>query len=144
MNLSLDNFTVSTDKSKLNIELIHEFLSKSYWAAGRTREAIERSIKNSLCFGIYNGNDQVGFARVLTDFTVFAYLADVFILEAYRGAGLGKKLIGTILSYPELKTIKRWMLATSDAHGLYSQFGFKGLSQPEKYMELFNPNPPAK
>jgi N-acetylglutamate synthase-like GNAT family acetyltransferase len=144
MGLPLSDFSISTDKSKLDVDMIYNFLTNSYWASGRSRESVERTINSSLCFGIYNNNVQAGFARVVTDYTVFAYLADVFILEQYRGIGLGKKLIGTILSCPELQGIKKWMLATSDAHGLYSQFGFKNISRPEKYMEIFNPEPQSK
>ena len=141
MSFSADDFIVSSDKSKLNVDVVYEFLTNSYWAAGRSREAVEKTINSSICFGIYNGNDQAGYARVLTDFITIAYIADVFVLEKFRGIGLGKKLIGSILSYPGLEGVKKWMLATNDAHGLYSQFGFKSLSRPEKYMELLNSNP---
>ncbi|MGA7721379.1 MAG: GNAT family N-acetyltransferase [Ignavibacteriaceae bacterium] len=141
MSFSADDFIVSSDKSKLNVDVVYEFLTNSYWAAGRSREAVEKTIKSSICFGIYNGNDQAGYARVLTDYITIAYIADVFVLEKFRGIGLGKKLIGSILSYPGLDGVKKWMLATNDAHGLYSQFGFKSLSRPEKYMELLNSNP---
>ncbi|MDR3626128.1 MAG: GNAT family N-acetyltransferase [Ignavibacteriaceae bacterium] len=141
MGLTHNSFSISADKSKLDIDLIHEFLTNSYWAAGRSRELVEKTIKHSLCFGVYNNAKQVGFARVITDYVVLAYVADVFILEPYRGIGLGKKLVGAILSHPELQGIKKWMLATSDAHGLYSQFGFRTISNPEKFMEMFNPAP---
>jgi len=141
MSFSADDFIVSSDKSKLNVDVVYEFLTNSYWAAGRSREAVEKTINSSICFGIYNGNDQAGYARVLTDYITIAYIADVFVLEKFRGIGLGKKLIGSILSYPGLDGVKKWMLATNDAHGLYSQFGFKSLSRPEKYMELLNSNP---
>jgi GNAT superfamily N-acetyltransferase len=141
MSFSADDFIVSSDKSKLNVDVVYEFLTNSYWAAGRSREAVEKTINSSICFGIYNGNDQAGYARVLTDYITIAYIADVFVLEKFRGIGLGKKLIGSILSYPGLEGVKKWMLATNDAHGLYSQFGFKSLSRPEKYMELLHSNP---
>jgi len=140
MSLSSNNYSISADKSMLNIDMIHEFLTNSYWAKGRSRQAVEKAINSSLCFGVYLGKEQVGFARLITDYVAFAYLADVFILESYRGIGLGKKLVGTILAHPDLQNIRRWMLATRDAHGLYNQLGFDSLSQPEKYMEIINPN----
>jgi GNAT superfamily N-acetyltransferase len=117
--------------------MITDYLSnRSYWARGRSRELIEKSIANSLCFGLFNPADQqMGFARIVTDFTFFAWLMDVFILEEYRGQGLGKMLISTIFSDPALKQIKRWGLGTRDAHGLYRQFGFKELGNPNNMME---------
>lgn len=141
MNTLPDNYFINTDKSKLDVNTIHKFLTNSYWAAGRSREAVEKTIESSFCFGVYYKNNQVGFARVITDYLVIAYLADVFILEPYRGIGLGKKLVETIISYPEFQQIKRWLLATRDAQSLYSQFGFNNLSQPEKYMERSQPKP---
>jgi N-acetylglutamate synthase-like GNAT family acetyltransferase len=140
MGLTQNSISISVDKSKLDIDLIHEFLTNSYWAAGRNRELVEKTIEHSLCFGVYSNTKQIGFARVITDYVILAYVADVFILEPYRGIGLGKKLVGAVLSHPELQGIKKWMLATSDAHGLYSQFGFRPMSNPEKFMELFNSN----
>jgi N-acetylglutamate synthase-like GNAT family acetyltransferase len=139
-SLNLDELFITTDKSKLNLNLIHKFLRTAYWSKGRSAEIINKSIKNSLCFGVYNKNEQLGFARVVTDYSIFAYMADVFILEDYRDMGIGKRLIQTILGYPELKDVKRWMLATTDAHKFYSQFGFKGLEHPEKVMELKKSN----
>ena len=135
-SLNLNELFITTDKSKLNLDLVHKFLNTAYWSKGRSIEIINKSVENSLCFGVYNKNEQLGFARVVTDFSIFAYLADVFILEEYRSLGIGKKLIQTILEYPELKDIKRWMLATTDAHKFYSQFGFNNLDQPEKFMEM--------
>jgi N-acetylglutamate synthase-like GNAT family acetyltransferase len=140
MGLTQNSFSISADKLKLDIDLIYNFLTNSYWAAGRSRELVENTIKHSLCFGVYDNTKQIGFARVITDYVVLAYIADVFILEPYRGVGLGKKLVGTVLSHPELQGIKKWMLATSDAQGLYSQFGFRTISNPGKFMELFNSN----
>ena len=126
----------STDKSMLDIELIHGYLSKeAYWAKGRTQEQVERSVKHSLCFGIYRMERQLGFARVVTDFTIYAYLMDVFVLQSERGNGLGKFLMRCIMSHTELVGIKRWMLGTEDAHGLYKQFGFKELSKVQDHME---------
>ena len=135
-----DGFTISTDKARLDVPAIHDFLAHfSYWARNVPLSTVQKSIENSLCFGIYDGNKQVGFARVITDYAVFAYLADVFILEAYRGRGLAKWLITCIVSYPELQNLRRWMLATKDAHGLYAQYGFNPLSKPERFMEASQP-----
>ena len=132
-----NGFYISKDRSELDLAMIVDFLSnRSYWAKGRSRELIEKSIANSLCFGLFNGEyQQVGFARVVTDFTFFAWLMDVFILEEYRERGLGKLLINTIFSDPALKEIKRWGLGTRDAHELYRQFGFKELGKPNNMME---------
>lgn len=126
---------ISKDKSKLQIEVIHNFLSNSYWAKGRTIKDVEKSIHHCLCYGVYLNNEQIGFARIATDYTVFAYLMDVFILEDYRGNGYSKQLVSTIVLDEELKSCKVWMLKTADAHGLYKQFGFQELSSPEKVME---------
>jgi GNAT superfamily N-acetyltransferase len=126
----------STDKSKLDIELIHDYLSnKSYWAKGRSIETIKRSIEHSLCFGVYDGKAQVGFARVVTDYAVFAWVMDVFILEAYKKIGLGKKLMHYLTHYKELQGLQRWGLGTDDAHGLYAKFGFTPLKMPGNMME---------
>jgi len=134
-------FTISTDRSRLQIGAIHEFLSeKSYWAKERTREQTETAIKNSLPFGVYKGENQIGFARVVTDYATFAYLGDVFILDEFRGKGLSKWLMQTVLSHPDLQGFRRWILATADAHGLYEQFGFSALKVPERWMEKSAPN----
>jgi GNAT superfamily N-acetyltransferase len=135
-----NSFTITTDKSKLNLSIIHNFLKKSYWAENIQLSIVERSIKNSLCFGVFEGENQIGFARVITDYSTFAYLADVFILENYRGKGLSKWLMECILSHPELQGFRRWLLATKDAHGLYSKYGFKSLKTPERWMEIHNPD----
>jgi N-acetylglutamate synthase-like GNAT family acetyltransferase len=136
-----DGFTISTDKARLDVPAIHDFLANSsYWARNVPLSTVQKSIENSLCFGIYDdGNRQVGFARVITDYAVFAYLADVFILEDYRGRGLAKWLMACIVSTPELQNLRRWMLATKDAHGLYAQYGFNPLSKPERFMEASQP-----
>lgn len=129
-------FYISTDKSKLNITIIHNFLRSSYWAENISLEKVEKSIKNSLCFGLYEGENldhQVGFARVITDYATSALLKDVFILEPYRGQGLGKWFVKSILEYPELQEVQRWLLGTKDAHGLYRRFGFK-LTDPDRIM----------
>lgn len=136
----MNNFTISTDKSKLNLDVIHEFLSKSYWSQNIPKWIVKKAMENSLCFGIYDNERQIGYARIISDYASFAYLADVFIIEEYRGKGLSKKLMENIMSHPELKTIRKWMLATNDAHGLYSQFGFTPLSHPEKIMEITTPD----
>lgn len=133
-------FNLSTDKSKLDPSVIHRFLTESYWATGCSMDNVLRRIENSMCFGVYDGDKQVGFARVITDKTTFAYIADVFILENYRGQGLSKQLIAFILAQPDLQSLRRWLLATRDAHGLYAQYGFIPLSNPEHWMGIVNPN----
>lgn len=132
-----NSFYISTDKSLLDIEVIHHYLNEdSYWAKGRSKETIKRSIQHSLCFGIYDHtHQQVGFARVVSDYAVFAWLLDVFVLENHQGKGLGKQLIHAIITHQDLQGLKRWGLGTKDAHGLYEKFGFKPLSEPDKMME---------
>ena len=132
-------YLISTDKERLNVELVHEFLKDSYWASGIPEEVVRRSIENSLVFGVYTGEEQVGFARVVTDYATFAYLADVFVLEAHRGRGLAKWMMEVITSHPRLQGFRRWMLATSDAHELYRRFGFAELERPEIFMEIIAP-----
>ena len=126
---------ISTDKSKLQIDVIHQFLSTSYWAKGRSIEDVKKTIENCLCFGVYFDEKQIGFARIATDYTVFAYLMDVFILPEYRGNGYSKKLMEFILESPQLQSCKVWMLKTADAHDLYKQFGYSELKHPEKVVE---------
>ncbi|WP_300567029.1 GNAT family N-acetyltransferase [Flavobacterium sp.] len=126
---------VSTDKKKLNVPFIQHFLKDIYWAAGRTMEEVQTTIDSSFCFGIYLDNEQIGFARVITDYVVFAYVMDVFIIEGHRGKGYSSILIDNMMNEPQLKEVKIWRLATSDAHFLYSKFGFKSLAHPEKMME---------
>lgn len=126
---------ISTDKSKLQLGVIHQFLTNSYWAKGRTIEEVKKTIEHCLCFGVYLEDRQIGFARIATDYTVFAYLMDVFILPEYRGQGYSKKLVQAILENPELQSCTVWMLKTADAHGLYKQFGYTELKHPEKLME---------
>ncbi|WP_298140347.1 GNAT family N-acetyltransferase [Flavobacterium sp.] len=127
--------TVSTDKSKLNIPFIQNFLKDVYWAAGRTMEEVQTTIDTSFCFGIYLNNHQIGFCRVITDYVVFAYVMDVFIDEKHRGKGYSSILINAMMTEPKLQQVKIWRLATSDAHFLYEKFGFKNLAHPEKMME---------
>ena len=134
-------FTISTARDRLQIEAIHKFLSEeSYWAQTRTREQTETAIKNSLPFGVYKGENQIGFARVVTDYATFAYLGDVYILEEFRGRGLSKWLMETIVGHPDLQGFRRWVLATKDAHTLYEKFGFHALVHPERWMEKPAPN----
>lgn len=125
---------VSKDKSKLQIDVIHDFLTNSYWAKGRAIGDVKKSIENSLCYGIYKNNKQIGFARVLSDYAVFAYLMDVFVLPEYRGKGYSKLLMEAIHQAPELQSCK-WLLKTADAHGLYKQFGYTDIKEPEVLME---------
>ena len=136
----MSNYKISTDKDKLDLIAIHDFLTnRSYWAIGRSFETVKRSVENSICFGVYNSSDKlVGFARVLTDYAVFAYIMDVFILEDYRKQGLGKQLMSAIMQHSDLQCLKRIMLATNDAHELYEKYGFKRTVSPEKIMEIVN------
>jgi GNAT superfamily N-acetyltransferase len=135
MQWTRDGLTISDDRSRLDRDAIHEFLRGSYWARGIPRELVDRSIDNSLCFGLYDGDRLVGFARVITDNATFAYLSDVFVLESHRGRGLGTWFMESVLSHPDLQNLRRWMLATADAHGLYRRVGFTALSKPERIME---------
>lgn len=136
-----DDYSISTDRARLNIDLIHDFLSNtSYWATGRSLVVVTRSIENSLSFGIYHENDQVGFGRVVTDYATFAWIADVFVLPEYRGRGLSKWLMEVMLAHPQLQGFRRWVLATKDAHGVYDRFGFIPLHRPERWMERPDPN----
>ncbi|MBC7889377.1 MAG: GNAT family N-acetyltransferase [Ferruginibacter sp.] len=139
MNSNINSFNISTDKTKLNISYIHQFLSQSYWAENIPVEIVQRSIDGSVCFGVYDNGQQVGFARVITDKATFGYLADVFIDESYRGRGLSKWLMETIMGHPDLQGFRNWQLATRDAHGLYAKFGFKPLDNPERIMRKNDP-----
>ena len=136
MNLEKNGFEISTDAGRLDHDAIHEFLRRSYWAAGIPREMLDRSIEHALCFGLYEGPRQIGFARVITDRATFAYLSDVYVLEEYRGRGLATWLMEAVLAYPDLQGLRRWMLATQDAHGLYRKVGFRDLAHPEWLMEM--------
>lgn len=128
--------TISTDKDRLDVNLIVDYLSKqAYWAKGRSRLTVETSIEHSLCFGVYLEEKQIGFARVVSDFAIFAWLMDVFILPGYRGKGYSKQLLSAIFSHPDLQGLQRWGLNTKDAHGLYAQFGFKTVIDSDLYME---------
>ncbi len=137
-------YVVSSDKSLIDLNVVHGFLTNCHWAKGISRELVEKSIQHSLCFGVYELSDgkrkQVGFARVISDFATFAYLSDVFVLESHRGNDLSKQLLTEIMKHPELQGLRRWMLVTTHAHGLYEQFGFSAPQHPEKIMEIFVPN----
>jgi GNAT superfamily N-acetyltransferase len=153
-------FVISTDRGRLSLNVIHDFLTNCYWAKGISREVVARSIENSMCFGIYDESPrlamdarpldgaqgrhgapaQVGFARVVSDFATVAYLGDVFVMESYRGRGLSKWLMQCVMEHPALQNLRRWILLTRDAHGLYLQFGFAPVKAPERYMELYRPN----
>ena len=130
-----DDIIISDDKSKLDISLIHNFLTNSYWAKGRTIEEVKASIENSECYGLFINDEQVGFARIITDFVVFAYLLDVFIIPDFQGKGYAKLLLKRILEDEKFRNVKKWMLATKDAHTLYTKFGFSKLAKPERLME---------
>ena len=139
-----DPFTISTDPARLDIDAICDFLKRAYWANTRSRERTERAIQNSLVFGVYDGDKQIGVARVVSDYSIFAYLCDVFIHEDYRTHGLGKWLIQTILEHPDLREMRRWVLVTNDAHGLYKQYGFTAIEDPEHWMQMFRRFPGEK
>lgn len=132
-------FEVSTDKARLDIDTIHAVLAGAYWSPGIQRDIVERAIASSLCFGAYCEGAQVGFARIVTDRATFAYLCDVFVVEAWRGRGIGKLMMECIKAHPDLENLRRWMLATADAHGLYAQYGFRPIGAPERLMEIADP-----
>lgn len=136
LEVKKDNFTISTDPSRLDVDAIADMLTRAYWAKGRPRENTERAIANSLVFGLYDGDKQIGIARIVSDFAVFAYLCDVFIHEDYRSRGLGKWLMETVKSHPDLQGLRRLLLATHDAHELYKQYGWMPLENPHNWMEI--------
>ncbi|PZU90970.1 MAG: GNAT family N-acetyltransferase [Chryseobacterium sp.] len=136
------DFYISTDKSQMDIETIHRYLSEeSYWAKGIPREIVEKSVANSFCFGVFYQDKQIGFAKVITDFTTIAYLGDVFILDEFRGLGLSKSLMENIMNHPELQGLRRWILLTADAHELYKKFGWSSIKEPARWMEVHTKNP---
>ena len=137
--LSRGGYVVTTDASRLDIDYIHAFLTESYWARDIPRDVVARAIENSLNFGLFEGERQVGFARAITDRAWYAYIADVFVDESYRGKGLGKLIMEAVISHPDLQNLRRMMLGTADAHGLYRQFGFTDVDKPERWMERGNP-----
>jgi GNAT superfamily N-acetyltransferase len=134
-----DDLFISTDPTLMDLDVIHGFLSRSYWAAGIPRATVERAMAGSMSFGLFEGSHQIGYARVITDKATFAYLADVFVLEGHRGRGLGKWLVEVLLAHPDLQGLRRFVLATRDAHGLYAMHGFTPLSAPERMMERLDP-----
>jgi GNAT superfamily N-acetyltransferase len=141
LNITKEAFVISTDKAKLDINAIHGFLSKeAYWSLNIPKETVKTAIDNSLCFGVYENNKQIGFARVISDFATIAYLGDVYVLEEYRGKGLSKWLMETIMSHPNVQGLRRWILLTGDAHGLYRQYGWTDIADASKWMELHNKN----
>ncbi|CAH6835874.1 Histone acetyltransferase HPA2 and related acetyltransferases [Vibrio chagasii] len=137
----MKGFRISTNNDELDLNVIHQFVSTSYWAQGIPKSTLEKAVLNSFCFGVFESSgSQVGFARLITDKATFAYLADVFILESHRGIGLSKWLVKTIVEHPDLQGLRRMVLATRDAHGLYSQYGFKPIENPEILMQIWHPN----
>ncbi len=135
-------YTISTDKSRLDVAMIHRYLSEeSYWAKNIPRDLVDRSIEHSICFGAYDGDRQIGFARVVTDSATFAYVGDVFVLSPHRGRGVSKQLMQAIREHADLQRLRRWHLLTYDAHALYEQFGFHKLEKPEWHMEIAVANP---
>jgi GNAT superfamily N-acetyltransferase len=152
IELRRGEFVISTDRERLDLNVVYDFLTNCYWAKGIPREVVARSIEHSVCFGIYDESQplakdarsgapmQVGFARVVSDFATVAYLGDVFVLESHGGRGLSKWLMECVVQHPALQNLRRWILLTRDAHGLYSQFGFAPVRNPERYMELHQPN----
>jgi GNAT superfamily N-acetyltransferase len=140
MEWTRGEFAISTDQSRLDLAMIHAFLRTSYWAAEIPLSVVQRAIEGSLAFGVYRGSSQIGFARVVTDRATFAYIADVFIEEVYRGQGLGQWLIAVMMEHPDLQGLRRWMLVTRDAHELYRKFGFRELRNPGRVMERHAPD----
>ena len=139
------DFLISTDQARLDLKVIHDFLSNSsYWATGRSLETVKRSVENSLSFGLYENDRQIGFARVVTDYATFAWVADVFVLDEFQGQGLGTWLFEVILAHPQLQGFRRWTLATKDAHEIYRKFGFSELKRPERWMERHDPKTEEK
>lgn len=136
MQITKGEYLISTDKAALQFDVIHGYLSgESYWAKHPTPEQMRKAIENSICFGVYHNERQIGFARVVSDHATFAYVGDVFILEEFRAQGLSKRLMESIVSHPDLQDLRRWLLATYDAHGLYERFDFEPLRFPERWME---------
>jgi len=133
-------FTINTDRELIDLDVVHGFLTECYWTKGIPRDIVARSIENSLCFGVYAEGKQIGFARVISDYATYAYIGDVFVLESFRGRGLGKWLTECIMQHPRLQGLRRWSLVTRDGHGLYARFGFEPLKKPQNYMELHRPD----
>ena len=141
ITITKDDFTITTDKAKLDLKVIHNFLAnESHWSKNIPFEKVKNSVDNSLNFGLFHKANQIGYARVISDFPTIAYLGDVFIIKSYRGKGLSKWLTEQVMAHPNLQELRRWVLVTADAHGLYKKFGWTSLSKPELYMEYYNPN----
>ena len=136
----IDNYTITTNQEEMDVEAIHQYLTNAYWCKGLPIETLKLSMQNSFCFAVLQAKKQIGFARLITDYATFAYLADVYILESHQGKGLSRMMLDKINNHPKLKGLRRIMLATHDAHGLYEKFGFSKLSSPEKFMEKHNPD----
>jgi GNAT superfamily N-acetyltransferase len=137
VNVTNGQYSITTDPQKIDLDAVHAFLSRSFWAEGIPKDIVARSLVNSLCFGLFDGGAQVGLARVVTDRATYAYLCDVYVLESHRGHGLGKWLIETVMAHPDLQGLRRFQLVTRDAHGLYSRHGFATPAHPERHMEIF-------
>ncbi len=135
-----DDWVITTDPARQNVDAIHAWLTRAYWCENIPRDVVERAVRNSLCFGLFDGGAQVGLARVITDYATFAYLCDVYVLENHRGRGLGKWLIECVMAHPQLQGLRRFNLATRDAHGLYEPFGFRPLAKPESFLERHRPD----
>jgi len=131
-----EGYVISSDPALLDLDVVHGFISQSYWAKAIPKKLVARMVENSLCFGVYHQTAQVGFARIISDYATFAYLADVFVLPEHRGKGLSKSLVEAVLAHPDLQGLRRWMLVTLDAQGLYEQFGFKRIAHPDRYLEI--------
>jgi len=139
MEWKRDEFRITDTRDEQDIDLIHRFLSSTYWAKQIPKDVVQRAVEHSLCFGLYQGRDQIGFGRAITDYATFAYLSDVFVLPEYQGRGLGSWLVSCILAHPELQNLRRWTLATQDAHGLYEKHGFTPLKNPGWFLEINDP-----
>jgi GNAT superfamily N-acetyltransferase len=137
VQLTKGQYSISTDRGRLDVGAVHAFLTRSFWAEGISKALVSKSIENSLCFGLFDDSTQVGFARVVTDRATYAYLCDVYVLESHRGRGLGTWLIEAVMAHPDLQGLRRFQLVTRDAHGLYEKYGFALPTHPERHMEIF-------
>jgi GNAT superfamily N-acetyltransferase len=134
------DYQISSERERMDVEAIHAFLTRTYWARGIPRETVQRAIDHSICFGVFQGQAQVGFARVVTDQATFAYLADVYLLDEHRGQGLARRLVQAVLAHPRLQGLRRWLLVTRDAHALYRPHGFEPVAHPDRIMEIHRPD----
>jgi ribosomal protein S18 acetylase RimI-like enzyme len=140
LDLPNGRYSVTADRARIDVDAVHAFLTRSFWARGIAKELVAKSIQHSLCFGVFDGQAQVAFARVVTDYSTYAYLCDVYVLEEYRGKGLGVWMMESVMAHPDLQGLRRFQLVTRDAHGLYARFGFKAPDHPERQMEIFRPD----